>query len=80
MEVEAGEVKGKFTVNAATSSREDYSIRDNNNANYAKNDRLNDWNAKGTAGKSTLFIGDSFFDLRYDFGRTSIPTLRARTL
>ena len=68
VEVEAGEVKGKFTVNAATSSREDYSIRDNGNATYAKNDRLNDWNAKGTAGKSTLFIGDSFFDLRYGFG------------
>ncbi|MDE6401247.1 MAG: SGNH/GDSL hydrolase family protein [Clostridiales bacterium] len=67
VEVKSGEIEGAFTVNGQISAREDYAIRDSNNETYAKTSRLQDWNERGTAGKSTLFIGDSFFDLRYDF-------------
>lgn len=67
VEIKSGDVEGKFTVNGQVSAREDYNIRDSGNKEYAKTSRLADWNDRGTAGKTTLFIGDSFFDLRYNF-------------
>ena len=46
------------------------------------NDRLSQWNEKGTDGKTTLFIGDSFFDTAFwsNFYSSSYPNKDALCL
>ncbi len=66
VEVRTGSTVATFTVACEDIERSNLPFNDYD-VTYLSDTLLSDWKTKGESGKSTLFIGDSFFDLRYDF-------------
>lgn len=65
--VKSGTTDGTLTVDCQTVDRTDmaFSAREQDYKKYAQTTLLSDWTAHGGGNKSTLFIGDSFFDTRW---------------